>query len=114
MMLSHTLIRTVPRCFHRRGLAALKDSYEFIIAEQKDNVGVITLHRPSALNALSEDLFADLVHASKAFDQNDDIGCLVLTGSSKAFAAGADIKEMSDISFAEAFSKVRDFESISQ
>jgi hypothetical protein len=87
----------------------LKDSYEHVLAEKKENgtVGLITLHRPSALNALSEDLFTDLLHAAKAFDQDEQIGCLVLTGSTKAFAAGADIKEMSDITFPEAFGQVR-------
>jgi hypothetical protein len=87
----------------------LKDSYEHVLAEKKENgtVGLITLHRPSALNALSEALFTDLLHAAKAFDQDEQIGCLVLTGSTKAFAAGADIKEMSDITFAEAFGQVR-------
>jgi enoyl-CoA hydratase/carnithine racemase len=66
----------------------------------------MTLHRPTALNALSDGLFSDLVHAAKALDQDDSIGCLVLTGSQKAFAAGADIKEMSDMSFSQAFSQV--------
>lgn len=107
MMLSRALVRTSRRCPHRSLSTALKDSYEFIIAEKKDAVGLITLNRPSALNALSEGLFADLVHASKAFDKDDEVGCMVLTGSSKAFAAGADIKEMSEITFVEAFSKVR-------
>jgi Enoyl-CoA hydratase/isomerase len=89
------------------GDGALKDSYEYIRAEKKEGgVGLITLHRPAALNALSEGLFVDLIHAAKALDRDDTIGCLVLTGSTKAFAAGADIKEMCDVTLAQAFSQV--------
>lgn len=60
---------------------------------------MITLNRPKALNALCDDLFKDLVHAGKALDADDDIGCMVLTGSTKAFAAGADISEMKERTF---------------
>jgi enoyl-CoA hydratase/carnithine racemase len=78
---------------------SLKDSYENIQVERRDSVGLIRLHRPKAMNALSDALFADLLHAAKAFDQDETVGCLVLTGSQKAFAAGADISEMKDREF---------------
>ena len=70
--------------------------YENILVEQRDNVGLITLHRPKALNALCGALMDELTHAIEKFDADNAIGCMVLTGSEKAFAAGADIKEMSD------------------
>ncbi len=75
--------------------------YENILVEQRDNVGLITLHRPKALNALCEALMDELTHAIEKFDADDSIGCMVLTGSEKAFAAGADIKEMSDKTYIE-------------
>jgi enoyl-CoA hydratase len=68
--------------------------YQNIIVETRGRVGVIRLHRPQALNALNSPLFQDLGHAVDAFEADDGIGCLLLTGSEKAFAAGADIKEM--------------------
>ena len=69
-------------------------TYENILVETRGNVGLITLNRPDALNALNSALIEDLYQALVAFEADDDIGCLVLTGSEKAFAAGADIKEM--------------------
>jgi hypothetical protein len=77
--------------------AELKESYDYILVERRfpeengvvgGGVGVISLHRPKALNALCDALFEDLIHAVKAFDKDDDIGCIVITGSGKAFAAG--------------------------
>jgi Enoyl-CoA hydratase/isomerase len=68
-------------------------------------VGLIELHRPAALNALSDALFADLMHALRVLDDADgvnpsnEVGCIVLTGSTKAFAAGADISQMKDKTF---------------
>lgn len=86
--------------------AALKESYEHVQVErQPAGVGLIRLHRPQALNALSDALFQDLMHAATALDQDESIGCLVLTGSSKAFAAGADIAEMKDRTFAFTYQK---------
>ena len=87
----------------------LKESYEYIVVDATTHpgVGIITLHRPKALNALCDGLFADLIHAATVLDQNhDDIGCMVLTGSTKAFAAGADIGEMKDRTFDYAYTKV--------
>lgn len=77
-------------------------STENIIVEQRDRVGVITLNRPKALNALSLELADELVAAATAFDRDPGVGAILITGSEKAFAAGADIKEMKDISFVEA------------
>jgi hypothetical protein len=86
----------------------LKDSYEYIQVEQKESgVGLIRLHRPKAMNALSDALFQDLIHAATALDQDDSVGCMVLTGSTKAFAAGADIAEMKDRTFDYTYKKVR-------
>lgn len=64
---------------------------------------LITLNRPKALNALNGALFEDLLHATKILDESDDIRCLVITGSTKAFAAGADISEMQDKTFEECY-----------
>jgi enoyl-CoA hydratase len=75
--------------------------YQNIIVETRGRVGVITLHRPQALNALNSPLFQDLGHAVDEFEADDGIGCMLLTGSDKAFAAGADIKEMVSQSFAD-------------
>ena len=77
--------------------AELKESYDHILVERRfpedsgvvgGGVGVISLNRPKALNALCDALFDDLIHAVRAFDNDDDIGCIVITGSGKAFAAG--------------------------
>ncbi len=76
--------------------SALKESYEYIQVEKRSpgtnvaggSVGLITLHRPKALNALCDALFDDLIHAARALNDDEDVGCLVLTGSTKAFAAG--------------------------
>ena len=72
-------------------------SYETITVDQRDAVTLVTLNRPKALNALNSQVLEDLVEAFVAFEADDNQGCLVLTGSGeKAFAAGADIKEMAD------------------
>jgi enoyl-CoA hydratase len=82
---------------------ARKMSFETIIAEKKDGVGVITLNRPEALNALNTKLVSELNAALDDFEADSSIGCIVLTGSEKAFAAGADIKEMQSKGFIEVF-----------
>lgn len=74
---------------------------EMIIVEQRGAVGLITLNRPKALNALCDQLVTELGAALHAFDANPAIGAIVLTGSEKAFAAGADIKEMVNFSYIE-------------
>jgi enoyl-CoA hydratase len=71
-------------------------SYENIIVETQGRVGLIRLNRPAALNALCDALVKELGAALRAFDADKSIGCIVLTGSERAFAAGADIKEMKD------------------
>ena len=78
-------------------------AYENIIVETRGNVGLITLNRPDALNALSSPLMADLTEALDTFEADDSIGAMVLTGSEKAFAAGADIKEMQNKTWIEAY-----------
>ena len=70
-------------------------AYENIIVETRGRVGFITLNRPQALNALCAPLIAELTEALDRFEADPEIGCILLTGSEKAFAAGADIKEMS-------------------
>ncbi len=74
--------------------------YETILVEQREAVTLITLNRPQALNALNAQVLADLIAALAAFDADATQGCAVLTGSAKAFAAGADIKEMAGMDFA--------------
>ena len=80
-------------------------AYETIKVETRDAVGLITLHRPDALNALNQKLIAEVNDALDGFEKNDAIGAIVLTGSEKAFAAGADIKEMAGRSFVECYTK---------
>ncbi len=74
-------------------------AYEHIIVETRGRVGVITLNRPKALNALSPALMQELSDALDGFEVDDTIGCMVITGNDKAFAAGADIKAMQDKSY---------------
>jgi enoyl-CoA hydratase len=78
-------------------------AYENIIVETRGKVGLIRLNRPQALNALNRALVHDLTRALDAFEADANIGCMVITGSDKAFAAGADIKEMADKTFDQAF-----------
>jgi len=78
-------------------------SYQHIIAETEENVGKITLNRPDALNALCADLIEELADALDSFEADENIRCIVVTGSEKAFAAGADIKEMQGFSYMDAY-----------
>jgi len=78
-------------------------STEHIIVETRGRVGLIRLNRPQALNALSSALMRELSLAVDGFEADGQIGCIVITGSDKAFAAGADIKEMTDKTFTEVF-----------
>jgi len=82
-------------------------AYETIIVETRGKVGLITLNRPKALNALNSQVMAEVVAAVNGFGTDAAIGALVITGSEKAFAAGADIKEMQAIAFVDAY--VQDF-----
>ncbi len=78
-------------------------AYETIIVEIEDHVATIKLNRPDALNALNSQLLSELASALEDADGNEKVRCIILTGSSKAFAAGADIKEMSEKTFVEMF-----------
>jgi enoyl-CoA hydratase len=78
-------------------------SYENIVVETRGKVGLVRLNRPQALNALNAALLGELGAAVDTFEADPNIGCIVITGSDKAFAAGADIKEMATKSFMDAF-----------
>ncbi len=78
-------------------------AYETIKTETRGKVGLITLDRPEALNALNNQLVDELVEAVAAYDGDEAIGCIVITGSEKAFAAGADIKEMQPKSYMDVY-----------
>lgn len=79
-------------------------AYEMIeVRVEADKVGIITLNRPKQLNALNDQLMDELGAALKAFDADEAIGCMIVTGSERAFAAGADIAAMAKLNFAEAY-----------
>jgi enoyl-CoA hydratase len=79
--------------------------FEHILLEKRQAVGVITLNRPKALNALCQALFAELALAIDDFESDDEIGAIVLTGNDRAFAAGADISEMKDQTYQQMLSE---------
>jgi enoyl-CoA hydratase len=74
-----------------------------IIVETRGRVGIITLNRPDGLNALNGQLMGEVVEAATAFDSSRDIGCIVVAGSPRAFAAGADIKEMASLRYQQVY-----------
>jgi enoyl-CoA hydratase len=78
-------------------------SYQNIIVETRGKIGIVRLNRPQALNALNAALIGELTAAVQAFEADAGIACMIVTGSEKAFAAGADIKEMADRSYMDAF-----------
>ena len=78
-------------------------AYQNILVEKRGRVGLVTLSRPKALNALSAALVAELAQALDAFEADEGVGAIVLTGSDKAFAAGADIKEMKDKAYMDVY-----------
>ncbi|MGH8416169.1 MAG: enoyl-CoA hydratase [Pseudomonas sp.] len=78
-------------------------SYETILKEIRGRIALITLNRPQALNALNAQLINELNHALDELERDPDIGCIVLTGSAKAFAAGADIKEMAELTYPQIY-----------
>ncbi len=78
-------------------------NYEYIITQKEGNIEIITLNRPKALNALCGDLMKELACALNGAENDDNIGCIILTGSEKAFAAGADISEMAPKSFMDVY-----------
>jgi enoyl-CoA hydratase len=77
--------------------------YENIIVETHEKVALIRLNRPKAMNALNDQLMDELGHALRKFDADDNIGCIVITGSEKAFAAGADIAAMAGYTYMDAY-----------
>jgi len=78
-------------------------TFETILVEQRDRVGLITLNRPKVLNALNKKLTSELLEVAETFDRDPAVGCMVITGSEKAFAAGADIVEMQDQSYMDMY-----------
>lgn len=78
-------------------------SYSTILTEIKGRVALLTLNRPEALNALNAQLISELNHALDELERDHGIGCIVLTGSAKAFAAGADIKEMAELKYPQIY-----------
>ncbi|AWY39325.1 enoyl-CoA hydratase [Pseudomonas putida] len=78
-------------------------NYETILLEIHDRVGLITLNRPQALNALNAQIVSEVNHALDGLEKDPNIGCIVLTGSKKAFAAGADIKEMAELTYPQIY-----------
>jgi len=78
-------------------------AYNTIIVETRGRVGLVTLNRPQALNALNEALIAELNDALSGFEADASVGCTVITGSEKAFAAGADVKEMAEKTYVESY-----------
>ena len=88
-------------------------AYENILVETRGQIGLITLNRPKALNALNAALMQELTRALDAFEADDAIGCMIITGSEKAFAAGADIKEMQSKTYMDVYKEdfiTRDWE----
>ncbi|MBB3397619.1 enoyl-CoA hydratase [Rhizobium sp. BK060] len=80
-------------------------AYETLIVETRGAVGLITLNRPQALNALNSTVLKELLQAYEAFQADDAVGAMVLTGSERAFAAGADIKEMQPLDYVDVYSR---------
>ena len=78
-------------------------AYKTLIVENEDHVATITLNRPNSLNALNAELLGELSQAVREAEENEKIRCIILTGSAKAFAAGADINEMAELSFVDVF-----------
>jgi enoyl-CoA hydratase/carnithine racemase len=103
--LKNTMTILQQPAFRAMSSEGLKSSYEFIKAEIHGNAGLITLNRPKALNALCDGLLKDVIHAARVFDKDNSVGAIVITGSEKAFAAGADIKEMSTRNYVECYTQ---------
>lgn len=112
-MLSRVLTRTAVfnRAMATRACSAvpggvpIEGTWEYILPTKHDNVALITLNRPKALNALCDGLIAEINKVTADLEKQEDIGAIVVTGSERAFAAGADIKEMADRQFAEVWGK---------
>ncbi|KAI0200729.1 ClpP/crotonase-like domain-containing protein [Astrocystis sublimbata] len=96
---------TLPRVVRRFSSTPARSYEHLLTSKPKPGVGQVQLNRPKALNALSSPLIAELNDALRQFNSADDVSVIILTGSAKAFAAGADIKEMAPLTFAEAYTK---------
>ncbi|OTA95710.1 hypothetical protein M434DRAFT_28612 [Hypoxylon sp. CO27-5] len=96
---------TLPRTVRQFSATANRSYEHILVSEPKPGVGQVTLNRPKALNALSTPLITELNQALGELNSSDKISVIVLTGSEKAFAAGADIKEMAPLTFSEAYTK---------
>src|ERR1051325_10764054 len=88
---------------HLKRAGSAMATFESIIVESRGGVGIVTLNRPKMLNALSFGVFREIAAAIDDLEADERIGCIVLTGSDKAFAAGADIKEMQPKTFIDMF-----------
>ncbi|KAI0114836.1 ClpP/crotonase [Daldinia grandis] len=96
---------TLPRTVRQFSATATRSYEHLLVSEPKPGVGQVTLNRPKALNALSTPLINELNQALGELNSSDSISAIILTGSEKAFAAGADIKEMAPLTFSEAYTK---------
>jgi enoyl-CoA hydratase len=104
MFLKHLKYKTLLNIYSK--YFSTSYNYQFVkVSTPANGVGLIQLDRPKAKNALSSGLIKDLNNALKDFDENDNIGSIVLYGEKDYFAAGADIKEMKDKTFSEVFRK---------
>jgi enoyl-CoA hydratase len=90
-----------PKSMELSMTATEKPTYETILTEVRENVGVVRLNRPQVRNALNRTLIIELVEALEAFDSDASVGAIVISGDERAFAAGADIKEMAGASAVE-------------
>lgn len=77
--------------------------YQYILTERIAEVGIVTLNRPRQMNAFNDIITRELIDALNAFDQDDNIGCIIITGNEKCFAAGADLKHIANLEFADAY-----------
>jgi len=102
-VLQKTTSSLAARSLAARSVSCTTVSYETVLVEKHENVALITLNRPKALNSINLQLIADLNAAVMAVNEDNDVGAIVLTGSKKAFAAGADIKMMEPLSFADTY-----------
>ncbi|KAN0047943.1 hypothetical protein ACTA71_002332 [Dictyostelium dimigraforme] len=89
--------------FFNQFCTSTNSSFQYILAEKKGRVGLVTLNRPKSLNALSDGLISEVNSAVKLFQEDKDVGSIIITGSEKAFAAGADIKEMEKVTLPDAY-----------
>lgn len=101
-VLRHATAVAAPTC-RRQFASAAATKGEYLLTEKVGRVGVITLNRPKALNALCDGLIKELNATALAWDRDPDVGCIVITGAGKAFAAGADIKEMAEKTFIQTY-----------